>query len=68
MTRLRNPNTGKSASKVRVWFTDSGESPTVPHFERTRYEERYIAVPDELLKEGEQAWSISTEEGETFEP
>jgi hypothetical protein len=64
---MRNPNTGKSASKIRVWFTASGSSPNVPFFEKTRYEERYIAVPDELLGE-EERWSISTEEGETFEP
>ena len=64
---LRNPLTGQAAMKFRVWFTTSGSSPNVPYFERTRMEERTIAVPGHLLEDS-QPMSISTEAGETYEP
>ena len=67
MPRLTNPITGKTALKIRVWFTSSGSSPDVPYFERKRYEERLIAVRKELVSD-EEPWAISTEHGETFEP
>ena len=67
MRRLKKPITNEVALKLRVWFTSSGSSPNVPHFERKRYEERAIKVPGHMVTD-EESISIVTEHGETYEP
>lgn len=37
------------------------------HLQR-RWEERWVAVPDELMEPVEEPWTISTEHGETPDP
>lgn len=64
---LRNPETGKAALRLRFWFERRGESPTKPYTVERRWEDRYVAVPQELLDECE-SMSICTEHGETPEP
>ena len=66
----RNPLTGKRLIRVRGWFTQRGSSPDVPYFERTRMDERWIALPAEAFKDdaSPSPWSIASEEGETEDP
>ena len=64
---LRNPNTGKAALKLRVWFESRGSSPQRPYGVRRRWEDRYVAVPQELVDDDERM-AICGEAGETLEP
>ena len=68
MGRIRNPITGDTTRKVRVWFERAGESPTSPFTVRRWYEDRYIVVPGRLAGKEVEPMTISTEFGETPEP
>lgn len=63
---LRNPKTGKAALRLRVWFEAKGSSPQRPYFTRRRWEDRYVAVPQEMLDD-QDPMTICTEAGETSE-
>ena len=54
----------------RLWFETSGSGPTVPYFNRKRWEPIEIEIPKELepKQPGEDQMSIWTEFGETAEP
>ena len=65
---LRNPETGKAAMRLRVWFETKGSSPQRPYAVRRRYEDRYVAVPQEMLDDDDQTMAICTDQGETWEP
>ena len=65
---MRNPKTGKTAQRIRFWFTTEGESPQKPYGVKRIWQDRWVAVPDELMEPAEERWSISTEHGETLEP
>ena len=67
MKPLRKPVTGEAAAAIRVWFTQSGESPNKPYTEKRWMEQRYIKVPGHLVKDTE-GMEISTEHGDTPEP
>ncbi len=70
MSPDRHPVTGERLLKIRGWFTQTGESPDVPYFERKQFEERYLKLPPEAFKDDTttEPWSISTEAGETEDP
>lgn len=68
MPRLRHPVTGKVAIRIRTWFEIKGESPTRPMFVRRWSEDRYVAVPGNMVEEGAEPWSIETEAGFTDSP
>lgn len=66
---LRSPLTGEAAMKIRVWFTQYGQSPDTPYRVNRWYETRYARVPGHLLRDpADEPMCISTEHGDTEEP
>ena len=65
---MRNPETGRSAQRIRIWYSSEGQSPVTPYRVQRRWEERWVAIPDELMEPVEEPWTVSTEHGETPEP
>lgn len=69
MARIRNPITGDTVRKLRIWFEAEGESPQNPYTVRRWYEDRYVVIPGRLATDQpDEPMAICTEFGETPEP
>jgi len=60
---------GRRLLRIRGWTTRRGQSPNVPYFEEKKWEERYVALPDEaFIDDAPLPWTISSNDGETEDP
>lgn len=65
---MRNPKTGKTAARIRVWYSTEGESPGKPYQVKRLWQDRWVAVPDHCVGTPPPAMEISTEHGDTPDP